>query len=169
MLLHERLGEGSGPSGGEALHQLHDDPDARQLLERVGAVLSLGIQDGDRVGELAQGLVVIGHDDLDPMPRRELHLVGRGDPAIRGDHELGAALPGDLHPPLGEAVPISDPIGNEIGDLGAEGGKGRGEEGRGGDPVDVVVAKDEDLLPLVDCLPDPGGGQIHVPHHKCVQ
>ena len=162
-----RIRRARGATDGD--HQLQHDAHARQLLERVRAVAPLRIQDRVGVGQHPERLVVIGHDDVDAVLLGEPDLLGRRDPAIRGDDEPRPAPFRHVHAPCREAVSVPNAVGDEIRDLPAQAHEGRGQEGRGGDPVHVVIAVDQDGLALVDRLPDPRRGAVHVAHGEGVQ
>ncbi len=169
MFVDEARGQGSRTVLGQPLDELEHDPDPRQLLERVGAIPPLRVQDGVRFGKDPQRLVMVRHDHVDAVLLGQLDLGGRGDAAVRGDDETDAPLLGDVHAPDREAVSVPNPIRDEIGDLGPQVHEGGGQEAGGRDSIDVVVPVDQDGLTLVDGFPDARRGKVHITHRECVQ
>ncbi len=169
VLVHEIGRQGAGPVLREPLHELQHDPDSRELLERVRAVAALRIQDRVRIGQHPERLVVVGHDHVDAVLLGELDLVRGGDAAIRGDDQADPPLLCHVDAADREPVAVADPVGNEVGDLPPELHERGGQKAGRGDAVDVVVPVDQDRFPLVDRLPYPRGGAVHVPHREGVQ
>ena len=85
------------PGGGPPQRQreLVGDPGGAERAERVAA--HDRVQDR-AVREALRRLVVVGDDHLDPGGDQRLDLLGRADPAVDRDHQLGAASPSAARP-----------------------------------------------------------------------
>ena len=147
--------EGGGPP--QRQRELVGDPGGAERAERIAA--------HDRVQDRAVGqqpfrggcsasrprppwrLVVVGDDHLDPGGPQRRHLLNRADPAVDGDHQLGAAALQLLDRPRAEPVAVAHAVGNQPVALGPQRPQRRDEDRGRGDPVDVVVAVDRHPRP----------------------
>ena len=81
----------------QRIHQLQRHTGSAQILLRIAAIGTIGIQHGHRRRKLGFGQVVIGHDHVDPQPRGVLdHLVG-ANPRVHADDERDAGRGGVFH------------------------------------------------------------------------
>jgi hypothetical protein len=112
---------------------------------------------------------MVGDDQVDAGlagPGRE----GLGpDAAIDADDEAGAAGPDDVQMLGLDAVAVLQPLGNEVVDVAAQRRQGLVQHDRREDPVHVVVAEDEDLLPGRDGRLEAPDGGLHVLEKKGVE
>ena len=91
----------------ERLHQLQRDADAGQVLVRIGAVVPLRVDDGERRRQLGVRLVVVGDDQIDAELARAPGRVGAADAAVDRDDERDAVgvQPLDAPPAAGRSRP----------------------------------------------------------------
>jgi hypothetical protein len=146
------MGQAGGLAGlfEQGLDELEGDADARQVPVRIAGVLEDGVEDGDGLGQLFAGQVVVGDDDLHPAGPGlgdELHGL---DAAVDADDEFRAPFDGHVDVMGLDAVALRQPLGNEIIHLGPQRLEGLIEHDHGQDAVDVVIAEDQDLLPVPD-------------------
>ena len=94
--------------------------------------------------------VVVGDDDVEPGGARRGDLVDRGDRAVDGHEQVGAARGEPLDRRRGEAVAVVDPARQVPVDVGAERAQRADEHGGRADAVDVVVAVDGDAGAALD-------------------
>ncbi len=76
----------------QRLRELERDPDARELLEGIGAVRPVGVDHRVALGQRLRALVVVGHDERERELARRLRLLGGGDPGVHRDHKRAALL-----------------------------------------------------------------------------
>ena len=102
--------------------------------------------DDRAVGQHAVGArcVVIGDDHVHAGGPSGGDLVDRGDAAVHGHDQRGAALGQALHGGRGQAVAVVDAAGQEPARLGAEAAQGPDHDRGGAHAVDVVVAVNDD-------------------------
>ena len=72
---------------GIRLHQFETYTTTRQLLERILAIVALGIEYRDRLGQMICGQVMVANDVVDTLLFGIGHLLGRFDAAIERDHK----------------------------------------------------------------------------------
>ena len=71
----------------ERLDELQRDADAGEVLVRIGAVVALGVDHGQRRRQRAVGLVMIGDDEVDAEVARALRGLGAADAAVDRDDQ----------------------------------------------------------------------------------
>ena len=112
--------------------------------------------------------MVVGDDDVEAVRARLGDLLDRGHAAVDGEHEP-AALLGQARERLAlDAVALLEAARKVPGDVGAELAEDQDGEGRGADPVRVVVAVDADPLAGSDRGADRLDRGGHVPEQEGV-
>ena len=109
----------------------------------------------------AQG-VMVGDHPVDAHLRAGRHFVHAAHAAVHGDDQ--ARIAGGLQlldAVQVQAVAIRKAVGDEEGHLGAELLQGPYQQGRGGDPVHVIVAVDHDAFMGFDGPADADHGRVH--------
>jgi hypothetical protein len=128
----------------------HDEqkrnPDCGELANRAHLVASVGIDHGERGGQLRLGDVVVDHDDLLTARGGGRERLERRGAGIQRDHEPAALL----SEPLQRASVGSVAFAQSVRDVD-RGGRPEGREiarqdGDRGGAVDVVVAEQTDAL-----------------------
>ncbi len=89
-------------------------------------------------------------------------LGGGSDAAVDGDDELAFVGDGVLEGVEDDALFEGVAVGDVVEDVGADEAEELGEEGGGGDPVDVVIAVDEDVLFVFEGFEDAVDGFVHI-------
>ncbi len=108
--------------------------------------------------------MVVEHDDVDAKPARDRdRLMARGSAIHR--HEQRRPARGEIADRLGVwAVALDDPVGDMQQRLRRAGGAPKfDEQRRGACAVDVIVAKDRDLLAGLDRAREAFDRGVHVP------
>ncbi len=139
-------------------------PTPARLRVGVAGIGEDGIEHGHGVRQRLAGTVVVGDDDVDAFFLgfgREFHGL---DAAVDADDQAGAFLDRDLDVFVLDAVAVGQPFRDEVLDRCAEGPQGFHEHDGRQDPVNVVIAEDEDLFALGDGRFDPGHGPVHAFH-----
>ncbi len=141
-------------SGAECLHQLQGNPDAREVLVRIAAIVPLRIDDRDGGWKRRTGLVMVGDDQIDAQltsPDGRLHPA---NPAVHRDAQLHAVLVQPIDRGWLQAIAVAQAVGNEVTNVSAEQLECAAKNDCGGDAVDVVVAVDGDALVIRQRLAD---------------
>ena len=94
----------------QARGQLPGDRRPAQLGERISAQRRV---EDRAVGELGTRLVMVGDDHLHPPLPRPGDRVDRGDRAVDGEDQRGAALGERIDTCLGEPIAVADPVGDQ--------------------------------------------------------
>ncbi len=137
----------------QAPGQLPGDRRPAELGERVSAQRRV---EDRAVGELGTRLVMVGDDHLHPPLPRPGDRVDRGDRAVHGEDQRGAALGERIDTCLGEPIAVGHPVGDQPVAIGPQLAEGADGDRRGADPVDVEVAVDGDPLAPLDRAEEPG-------------
>ena len=147
----------------ESVGQLESRTGSGEQLEVLQFRIDLGIDHRERLGQFAAGLVVVGHDHVDPALHGVVDGVAAGDAAIDGDEHL--ARPEGVKRLLqrlrSKTVPVIEPVRNEGVDDPAVLPQHEREQCAGGDAVGVVVAVNQDRLFVRDGIPKPSGGLLN--------
>ena len=122
----------------------------------------MGIEYG-AIGQSFARLMVVGDQHLKAeFVLRILDLVDRGDAAVHADQKMRVALVRNLFERgFGDAVAVLAAVGNEKFDVRASRLEIEQKYGRGANAVAIVVAEDDDSLPLCDCALQPVGDFIN--------
>ena len=154
----------------ERLHELQRHAHTRQVLVRIGAIASLRVDHGERRRQLGVGLVMVGDDQIDAVFAGATCGVGAANAAVDRDDQRDAVGMQPIDGRRLQAVPILDPFGEEVHDVGAEQLERPAKDHRGGDAVHVVVAVDRDPLPPADSRENPIDRRPHVgQRHRIVK
>ena len=94
--------------------------------------------------------MVVCDDEVDAEAGRKCGFLYGRDAVVHRDDEAAALIINRLDRVLREAVAVALPAGQHTLDGGAHPFQVLIEQGRGGHTVHVVVAEDDDRLPLVD-------------------
>ena len=121
-------------------------PTPARCLSGIGAVVPLGVDHGERVGQRAFGLVVIRDDEIDAQLARAPRGVGAADAAVDRHDHVDLVGVETIDGRRLEPVAVAQPFGDEVDDLSAEHLERAPQDDGGGDAVDVVVAVDGDPL-----------------------
>ena len=110
-------------------------------------MVELGVADGNALGHEVSGLVVVRHDDVDPLGAHHLDLDRGGDAVVDRDDEIGvASLDHALERLGGKAVALAEAPGDVGVHLGTKVTKRERKEAGRAHAVNVEVAKDGDGL-----------------------
>ena len=104
---------------------------------------------------------MIGYDDVDSGLPRRLNRLVRGYAAVHGHDQLNALLGEGTDPLRVEAIPLLQTIRNVVDRIQPCMTQKVDQDGRAGQPVDVVVSIDENPFFLFDRLEE----SIHRPTH----
>ena len=147
-------------------NQLQSDAHARQVLEGIRAVRSVGIHHGHRLRKLLPALMVVRYHHVHAQGRGIGHLLHARHAAVHGDEQGGPPLP---EPPDGgktQPVAILHPTGDVAEALHPRTAEVVLQQHRGRDAVHVVVAEDRHGLAAGDRLLDARRRPVHVLHQK---
>jgi len=126
----------------ERLDDLQGDADARQRLVRVGAIVTLRIDDRQRLRQFGVGFMMVGDDQIDTELARAARRVGAADAAVDRDDERHAFGVESFDGHRLQAVSVAHALGNEMHDVPAEHLQRAPQNHGRGDAVDVVIAVD---------------------------
>ena len=132
------------------------------------AVLPLGIQDRNRLGQGFFRKVMVADDHVYALAGGVCDLVDGLDAAVQGYDEPGAVVRGPVYSLEGDAVTFVVPVRDVEVDLRGEAADERIHQCHGGCPVNVVIAVYEDFLPRGDGLMQPFHRLVHVLHQERV-
>ena len=108
----------------EGLDQLEGDPDSGQAPVGISRGFENGVENGQGLGELGAGEVMVGDDDVDPeLPGPPDKAVGL-DAAVHADDETGASFRGDGDVLVLDAVAVLEPLGDEMIDRSRRASRG---------------------------------------------
>ena len=127
-------------------HHEEGDPDRRELADRAHLVAPVGVDHGERGGQLRLGDVVVDHDDLLTARRGGGQRLERGGAAIERDHEPAALAGEALQRLLIGPVALAQAVRHVDRGRRADGGEIAGQKRDRGGAVDVVVAEQPDAL-----------------------
>ena len=160
--------EGNAIVLGKGLHELEAHATAAEMLEGVGVVLPLGVEDSHGIGQLVIGVVVVADDEVDAKALGIVyHLVGL-DATVEDDDELHTRLMGKVYPLLAHAVALVVAVGDIIVDIGIELLQKLVHQRHGRTSVDVVVSIDEDALLAPHGIVESVHGHVHILHEEGV-
>ena len=144
------------------LHEFQRDADAGQVLVRIGAIVALRVDDGERRRQRRVRLVMVGDDQIDAELAGAARRLDAADAAIDGDHEHDAVGVQPFDRGRLQAVAVAQPLRDEVHDVSAEHLERAPQNHRRRDPVDVVVPMDCDPLPPRDGAHDAIDRHAHV-------
>ena len=133
--------------GHQRLHQLEGDAGAAELGEAGAVVRALRIDDRDGRGKLRTRQVVVGDDHSNPGCAGRVDRLDRGDAAVTGQDQAGAASRAAATPGGTEVVAVAQAVRQEGRHVGARRPQRPGEQRGGALAVHVVVAVDQDRVP----------------------
>ena len=132
----------------QLVNELEGDAGAGKVAAGT-AMVELGITDGNALGHEVSGLVMVRHDDVDPLGAHHLDFDRGGDAIVDRDDEIGvAALDHALERLGGKAVALAEAPGNVGVHLGAKVTKRERKEAGRAHAVHVEVAKDGNGLAI---------------------
>ena len=140
----------AAPTLADRLHHLQRDADPREVLVWIRTIAPLGIDDGERRGQRWPWLMMVGDDQIDPGLTRPLRGLDRPDSAIDRNHEAHAVVPQAIERLRLQAVAVAHALGDEMLDLGPQQLEETTQDHGGRDPVDVVVAMDDNPFATLD-------------------
>jgi hypothetical protein len=108
------------------------------------------VNDGRSFGQLGGKFVVIGDDQFQTDFASEHRFLEAGNAAIDRNDERSAALIERAEGVAIQAIPLFEPIGHVIRDVGTQQAQARIQNGRSGDTVGVVIAIDDDLAAVAN-------------------
>ncbi len=146
----------------QRLDELEGYPHPGQLREGVLGVGQLGVHGGYCWGYLGEGGVVVGDDDVQPLPLRLLHLGDGGNAAVHGDHQADAVLSQALQGGRLQPVALGEAVGYVGDDIAAQARQPLDQKGGAGDAVGVEVPVDGYLLPGEQRSVDSARGRLYV-------
>jgi len=124
----------------ECVDQLQRHARAAQVLFRVSAIGTIGIEHGRGGRQLGFRQMVIGDDHVDAQPSRVFHHRVRPDAGIHADDEGHSARGGLLHHFTAHAVAVAQAVRDMEAGLSARELDGLGQNDYGAGAVHVVVA-----------------------------
>ena len=130
----------------EALGEDEGDAGPGKLLVERRIAGTPRVDERVRVRKLGRRVMVVCDDEIDTELAREPRLGHRGDAAVDRDDDLGAILGEVTERPGVQAVALLVAIRDVRANHHPELTERPHEDGRSGDPVDVVVPVDDDAL-----------------------
>src|SRR5205814_6273891 len=123
------------------------------------AATALRVEDGEAIGQLAAGQVMVRNYDVDSRSAKPRHRTDGSRTAVARDSDLRTGRQRRIDARITQVVAVFDASRNEGHRLTAEPSDDPGQNGSGTDSIDVVVAVDENELLLahrahqpLDCL-----------------
>lgn len=154
------------PRSGKGLAELKGHADAREVLVRIRAVRAMRVEHRTGGRQLAARQMVVRDDDVElasALYRRNIR--DRSDAAVHRDEQV-RLLRNLLERPAVEAVALRHAVGDVEVHLRAEFAQRPRQERRRRHAVDIVVAVDRDVLPLLQRPHNARDGLVHVAHRK---
>ena len=136
------------------------------MLEGIGAVRPVGVDDGHSGGELLFALVMVGDDKIHAERCGVGRFLHTRDAAVDRDDQRHAGLCKGADGVAAEAVAFFNAAGDVHRHIRSARAEIIGEKTGGGDAVYVVVAEDRELFAPLQRPRDARGGLIHVLHQK---
>lgn len=161
-------GEGYAVVLGERLHQLESHAASAEMLERVGVVGSLRVEDSHGWRQFFVWHVVVADDEVDAERLGVGYLFNSLDAAVEDDDELHAGLLGVVDAFLAYAVTFVVAIGDVILDVGVELLYELIHQCYRSASVHVVVAVDEYAFLAAHRVVEAVDGEVHVLHEEGV-
>ena len=84
---------------GKSLHELEAHTASRQVRAGIGAVLKLGVEYGNRIGELVVGHMMVADDEINTERLGITYFLDGFDAAIKDDYEFYALGGGVVYGP----------------------------------------------------------------------
>ena len=161
-------GEGYAVVLGERLHQLESHAASAEMLEWVGVVRSLRVEDSHGRRQFFVGHVVVADDEVDAERLGVGYLFNSLDAAVEDDDELHAGLLGVVDAFLAHAVAFVVAVGNVIVDIGVKLLQELIDQCHSRATVNIVVAINEHSLLTSHGIVEPVHGHVHVLHQERV-
>ncbi|MPM73291.1 hypothetical protein SDC9_120268 [bioreactor metagenome] len=141
----------------EGVRELERGAGSGEELKVFEFRINLRVDDGDGVGQLGAGLVMVGDDHVDAAPDGLVDGVAAGDAAVDGDEDTGGAegIERFLERFRSKAVPVVEAVRNERMNVRAVLPQDERQKGAGGDSVGVIIPVDEDGFLVGDGIPQP--------------
>ncbi len=146
-LVVPRVRTGSDESR-QGLGELEGDADAGEALEGVGAPGAPGVEHRVGGGQDGRGFVMVGDDDVDAQGAGLADFGGARNAAIDRDDQRDAGVGVSTDRRHVESVAVVDAVRNVVADVGRVPAQEIHQQRGAGDPVDIVVAPDQDAPPL---------------------
>ncbi len=146
----------------ERLHQLERHTDTRQILVRVRAIVTLGIDDREGRRQHGVGLVMIRDDEIDSHVARAPGGVGAADAAVHRHDQVHTVVFQPIDRRRLQTVAVAQAFGDEVHDVRAEQLQRTPQDDRGRDAVHIVVSMDRDAFLCRDRRHDAVHCNLHV-------
>ena len=121
------------------------------MLEGVGVIRLLTIQDCNRLGYLVARHMMVADDEVDSSLARVLDLINRFDAAVQSDDQCAAFLLRVVDSAERYAIALGVAVGDVVVDVGVERAEEAVHECDGCCAIYVVVAVDEYFFAAVNC------------------
>ena len=142
--------------------QLEGHSGAAQIA--AGGILRFKGRIQDSIGrrQLLRQRMVVGHDHFQSGFFRAADLLLRRNAVIHCYDQFDPGGDDGFHRCHGKAIALLDPFGDVVADIGPFALQILVQQHRSGDAVAIVVAKDENFFPFIDCPPNHNNRAIHI-------
>ena len=148
----------------KGLNQFEDHSYRSQILVRVSALLTEGIQNGIGIGIGAIGNMMIGDDQVESQLTGHIRCLKGPDPVIDSDDQTIPILRSLFQCILLNAVSFFQSPGHVKTDRGTQHFQGPLQDYGGGNAVDIIVPINQYLLSQVPGLKNTTDDTIHIFH-----
>ena len=162
------LREGYAVVLGKCLHELESHAAAAEILERVGAVLALGVEYGHCLWQFVVGHVVVADDEVNAQLLGVADFLDGLNAAVEHDNQFHAVLCRQVESLLADAVAFFVAVGDIVLQVGVELLQELVDQCHGGASVHVVVAIYHDALFAPHGVVQTVYGHVHVVHQEGV-
>lgn len=142
--------------------QLERHTGTAQILEGACVVLPLGVHNGNGFGQLLGGQVVVGDHQLNAQLCGQVSFLNGGNAVIHCHNQLIAFICQLLQGFTVQAVAAALAGGQFAAHLRAKVGQAFIQDGRSGNAVHIIIAKDHNGFTVFNGLLDAGNGFVHI-------
>ena len=159
--------KGDAVALGVGLYQLKTDTTPRQLVEGVGAIVPLGIQDGYGLRNLLGRKMVVANDEIDPLTLCIDNLLGSLDSAVQGDDQRDTLAGGVINTLARNTVSLRVAVGDIerevfVSDLAQE----LVDQSHRSGSIHVIISVHHNLLAISDGLLHALNRLLHILHQE---
>ena len=160
--------EGDAVVLGKGLHQLESHSATTEVLERIGVVLALGIEDGHGIRHHVVGHVMVADNKINTYALGISNLLDGLDATVEDDNQFHTRLFGIFQSFLADAIPLVVTVGDIVVNVGIELLKKLIHQCYRRAAVHVVVAIYQYPLLSSHGIVEPVYGYVHVLHQERV-
>ena len=158
--------EGNAIVLGKGLHELKSHAASAEMLEGVGVVFALRVENGGSRRHHLVGDVVVANDEVDAKTLGIGYFVDCLDTAIENDNEFHTGFLGKVYSFLAHAISLVIAVGDIVVDVRIELLEKLVYQCYSCAPVDIVVAIDHNAFFAPHCVVQTVNSHVHIFHQK---